>query len=149
MKKTTITTKFANDGLTATFAGLEEALMADTVQLKAIDEDIKTLALKLKKLSFEAAGLTYCPNGIKAGKVGYDYDKKIIMFKRTDGTEQPLLAQTPAIRKEVYNGCLDELLVHLKFQFENKTKPDAATLTTINVATPSTPKPGIFSRTSA
>jgi hypothetical protein len=147
MRKTTKdTTKFSNDGLAATFMGLEEALMADTVQLKAIDEDIKTLTTKLKKLSFDETGTTICANGIKAGRVGYDYDKKIILFARAEGGVAQLLNQSPAVRREVYNTCLDELLVHLRQRFEARAKPvNPSNATTLNVSQPQK-SAGLFSR---
>ncbi len=148
MKKTTTTPKLSSEELNNCFAGLEEALMADTIQLKAIDEDIKALTLKLKKLSFEATGVTYLTSVSGAGKMGYDYDKKVIIFLQAGKpTPVPLTATSVAVRKDAHSSMLGELLMHLKRQFEAKTKPASDHLTTIATSQPA--KSGLFGSKSA
>lgn len=147
MKKTTSTPKLSNEGLANCFAGLEEALMADTLALKAMDEDIKVLNVMLKKLSFEMTGVTYLDLPRGDYKLGFDFDKKsIVCLKNGNPTPINLTAAPIATRKDMH-AALDELLVHLRRKFENKAK--TSTESTIKVSPASTPvqKPGLFGGT--
>lgn len=148
MKKNTTNPKLSSEELNNCFAGLEEALMADTMQLKAIDEDIKVLTLKLKKLNFESTGTTYVNELLVAanGKIGYDYDKKTILFLATGTvTAKALSSTTPTVRKDAHKNGLDELLVHLRREFESKTKPIGTYAATVAVSPASqSVKTGLF-----
>lgn len=138
--------KLSNESLNTAFASLEEALMADTIALKAMDEDIKTLNTMLKKLSFEMTTTTYLAGSVNGYKLGYDFDKKVIVSNKVGTpTTTPLTSASPSVRKDAHS-LLEGLLIHLREKFEEKAKAAVeGNAATINVA-PAQPKAGMFSR---
>jgi hypothetical protein len=148
MKKITTAPKLSNESLANCFAGLEEALMADTLALKAMDEDIKTLNIMLKKLSFEMSGITYLDMPHGEYKLGFDFEKKSIVCLQS-GKPAPInLTAAPIAARKNAHAQLDELLVHLRRKFENKAKASIESTIKVNPGhAQSQSKTGIFGGT--